>query len=178
MPGNKAAHNALRTFVEKAADLLDKRIHLLILDLHPPGRRDPQGIHGAIWEDIAGEEYTAPSDKPLTLASYESGLTVRANVVPVRVADVLPEMPLFLEPEKAVMVPLEETYQDRVCSSAAPLAPRPRRTVGLSEDRHGPFIHCPQPDQSCWRSADHHRAHAAALGHIHLELWHGLLTNG
>jgi Protein of unknown function (DUF4058) len=109
-PGNKASRNALRSFVEKAAELLDKRIHLLIVDLFPPGRRDPQGIHGEIWEEIAGQEYAAPADKPLTLAAYESGLTIRAYVVHAAVGDVLADMPLFLEPEKAVEAPLEATY--------------------------------------------------------------------
>src|SRR5437763_5036224 len=36
-PGNKAARHAIRSFVEKAAELLDRRIHLLIVDLFPPG---------------------------------------------------------------------------------------------------------------------------------------------
>src|SRR5205807_9753486 len=97
-PGNKASRNALRSFVEKAAELLDNRIHLLILDLHPPGPRDPQGIHGAVWEDITGQEYVAPADKQLTLVGYESALTVRVYLAPVAVGDVLPDMPLFLEP--------------------------------------------------------------------------------
>lgn len=110
-PGNKNSRNGLRAFVEKAAELLDKRIHLLILDPHPPGRRDPNGIHGEIWEEIAGEEYAAPTDKPLTLAAYESGLSVRAYVIHLQVGDALPDMPVFLEPEKAVIVPLETTYQ-------------------------------------------------------------------
>lgn len=109
--GNKNSRNGLRAFVEKAAELLDKRIHLLILDPHPPGRRDPNGIHGEIWEEIAGEEYAASADKPLTLAAYESGLSVRAYVAHIRVGDALPDRPVFLEPEKAVMVPLETTYQ-------------------------------------------------------------------
>ncbi len=109
-PSNKAGRNALRAFVQKAAELLDNRIHLLILDPHPPGRRDPQGIHNEIWQEIAGEEQAAPDDKPLTLAAYESGLTVRAYVVPFRVGDSLADMPLFLAPEKAVTVPLEATY--------------------------------------------------------------------
>jgi hypothetical protein len=109
-PGNKSAFNALRAFVAKAAQLLDQQIHLLILDLLPRGRRDPQGIHGEIWQEIAGQEYTAPTDKPLTLAAYESALSVRAYVVPVAVGDVLTNMPLFLEPDQAVDVPLEATY--------------------------------------------------------------------
>ncbi len=110
-PGNKASRNPLRAFVEKAANLIEKYIHLLILDLFPPGRRDPQGIHGVIWDEIAGQEYVAPADKPLTLVAYESGLTVRAYVVHVAVGDVLTDLPLFLEPQKAVEVPLEATYQ-------------------------------------------------------------------
>ena len=76
----------------------------------PPTTRDPQGIHGAIWEEISGQEYTGPSDQPLTLAAYESGLTVRAYVEPVAVGSVLTEMPLFLEPGAHVLVPLESTY--------------------------------------------------------------------
>jgi hypothetical protein len=110
-PGNKASRSALRAFVEKAAELLEKRIHLLIVDLHPPRRRDPQGIHREIWEEIAGQEYAAPAEKPLTLAAYESGLSVRAYVVSVAVGDELIDMPLFLEPGKAVHVPLEATYR-------------------------------------------------------------------
>jgi hypothetical protein len=77
-PANKAGRSGLRSFVEKAAERLDHRIHLLILDLHPPTPRDPQGIHWAIWEEITGQEYVAPAGKPLTLAAYESGLSVRA----------------------------------------------------------------------------------------------------
>jgi hypothetical protein len=110
-PGNKASRNALRSFVDKVAQLLDRQIHLLILDLYPPTRRDPEGIHGAIWEDIIGEHYEAPEDKPLTLAAYESALSIKAYVVQVAVGDTLPAMPLFLLPEKYVLVPLEATYQ-------------------------------------------------------------------
>lgn len=94
-PGNKAGRAAMRTFVEKAAELFEHRIHLLILDLQPPGPRDPQGNHGLIWEEISGDEYTSSPDKPLTLAAYESSLTVRAFVEPLAVGDPLTDMPLF-----------------------------------------------------------------------------------
>jgi Protein of unknown function (DUF4058) len=111
-PGNKASRHALRSFVTKAAEALYRGFHLLVLDLHPPGRRDPQGIHGAIWAEISDDAYTAPSDKPLTLAAYSAGQVKRAFVEPVAVGDVLPDMPLFLEPEAYVNVPLEASYQD------------------------------------------------------------------
>jgi hypothetical protein len=52
-------------------------LHLLFLDLHPPTPRDPAGIHGAIWEELTGQSYAAPGDKPLTLVAYESSVTAR-----------------------------------------------------------------------------------------------------
>ena len=100
----------MRAFVEKASELLAKGIHLLILDLFPPGKRDPQGIHGEIWQEIAGQEYAAPADKPLTLAAYETGNTMRAYVIHAAAGDALADMPLFLAPQQAVTVALEATY--------------------------------------------------------------------
>ena len=110
-PGNKRSNRDFRDFVEKAAKLLDLAIHLLVLDLHKPSRRDPQGIHGAIWEEFTGETYAAQTDKPLTFVSYESDPAIRAFVVHAAVGDDLPDMPLFLEPGLTVTVPLEATYQ-------------------------------------------------------------------
>ena len=111
-PGNKAARTAFRAFIDKACDLLENKIHLLIIDLFPPGRRDPQGIHAAIWQELVDEaEFTPPPDKPLTLAAYESAAVITAFVESVAVGDPLPAMPLILEPDAAVAVPLEETYQ-------------------------------------------------------------------
>jgi hypothetical protein len=111
-PGNKAGRNAFRAFLDKTCDSLEHKIHLLILDLFPPTRRDPQGIHAAIWQELVEEvDYAPPPDKPLTLAAYESSLVVKAYIEPVAVGDALPDMPLILEPGWAVNVPLEQTYQ-------------------------------------------------------------------
>jgi hypothetical protein len=110
LPGNKSSLGPLRDFVEKAGSLLSLGIHLLIVDLFPPSKRDPNGIHGAIWEDMSGQVYTAPHDKPLTLASYDASPGVRAYVEHLAVGDALVEMPLFLEPGGHVPVPLEATY--------------------------------------------------------------------
>jgi hypothetical protein len=110
-PGNKSSQTALRRFVEKAVELLSQDIHLLIVDLIPPTRRDPNGIHGAIWDALTDEEYSAPPSKPLTLASYEAEMGVRAFVEPVAIGETLIEMPLFLKPGGHVSVALELTYQ-------------------------------------------------------------------
>jgi hypothetical protein len=109
--GNKSGRKAFDDFVRKAAEFLSCQVHLLILDLQPTTSRDPQGIHGSIWDEVAGHEYVRPTDKPLTLAAYESGSGVRAFIEPVGVGDTLIDMPLFLDPGRYVAVPLEETYQ-------------------------------------------------------------------
>ena len=111
--GNKSSNVTMRAFVDKAAEFLFQGVHLLVVDLHAPGPRDPLGIHGAIWDDITDQVYSKP-DKPLTLASYESGpagISTRAYVRPVAIGDLLPDMPLFLEPGGHVPVPLEATYE-------------------------------------------------------------------
>jgi hypothetical protein len=109
--GNKSGRKAFEDFVRKAAQFLEHRVHLLILDLQPVTARDPQGIHGAIWDEVAGQEYVRPADRPLTLAAYESAAGVRAFVEPAKLGDTLIDMPLFLEPGRHVAVPLEETYR-------------------------------------------------------------------
>ena len=110
-PGNKSSRKAMASFVAKVGQFLDQDIHLLIVDLHPPGPRDPQGIHSAIWEEIAGQPYSPPAGKPLTLASYESDLALRTYVRCIAVGEELVDMPLFLDRHMHIEVPLERTYQ-------------------------------------------------------------------
>jgi len=110
-PGNKANQHALDSFVDKVLDFLDAGIHLLIVDLFPPGPRDPQGIHAAVWSQIGDDDFQLPPDQSLTLVAYSSGHERRAFIEPVAVGGVLPEMPLFLEPDRYVPIPLEETYR-------------------------------------------------------------------
>ncbi len=109
-PGNKASRPALRSFVSKAVELLEAGIHLSVIDLFPPGRRDPQGIHAAIWTEIEEDDFQLPQDKPLTIAAYSAGPIKKAFIEPVAVGDELPDMPLFLDPETYVLVPLAQTY--------------------------------------------------------------------
>jgi hypothetical protein len=95
-PGNKSSTSGFHTFVSKALELLEHRVHLLIVDPFPPGPRDPMGIHAAIWSEMGGEAFELPADKPLTLVAYECDSTTRAYIEPVAVGDKLPDMALFL----------------------------------------------------------------------------------
>jgi hypothetical protein len=110
-PGNKNSRHGLRAFVEKAVEVLRAGIHLLIVDLFPPGPRDPQGIHKVLWDEFTDNDFALPPDKPLTLAAYIGGLMPETFVEPAAVGAAVPEMPLFLTPALYVPVPLEATYQ-------------------------------------------------------------------
>ncbi len=110
-PGNKASTYALNTFVQKSAGYIGAEVHLLVIDLFPPSKRDPQGIHKAIWDCFIEEDYELPAEKPLTLVSYEAQPEPVAYVESVAVGDVLPDMPIFLKPGYYVPAPLEKSYQ-------------------------------------------------------------------
>jgi hypothetical protein len=110
-PGNKSSTSAIRAFVEKTSDLIERGVHVLVIDLHPPTKLDPQGIHELIWDQLGENDFELPADKPLVLAGYDAGPPCVAYIMPVAVADVLPDVPLFLRPEFYVPVPLEATYQ-------------------------------------------------------------------
>ena len=105
-PGNKAARNESRRFIEKTDDLLAAGVHLLLIDLFPPSARDPAGVHAALWDD----DYTPPPDKPLAVAAYDAE-DKTAYVEPLAVGDPLPDMPVFLRGQHYVPVPLDATYQ-------------------------------------------------------------------
>jgi hypothetical protein len=127
-PGNKRSRHALRAFIEKARQALDQGIHLLVVDLFPPGPRDPQGIHKAIWDEVVDEPFELPPDKPLTLAAYVGGALKRSYVEPFAVGDSLPDMPVFLTPDRYVPAPLDATY-------ASTWAACPKQVKALIETR-------------------------------------------
>jgi hypothetical protein len=109
-PGNKSGKHAIRAFVDTTLDFICQGIHVLVIDLFPPGRRDPQGIHKVIWDEVQEEPFELPADKPLTLVSYSAGIPKKAYVEPVAVGDVMRDMPVFLDAATYVLAPLEETY--------------------------------------------------------------------
>lgn len=109
-PGNKRSQFELNRFLDKLDEALMRGCHLLVIDPHPPGRHDPNGIHAAFW----GRRLSAPRgvtpDRPLGLSAYRADIHPTAYFQPVAVGQPLPEMPLFLTPDMYVNVPLESTY--------------------------------------------------------------------
>lgn len=111
-PANKDRPRHVEEFVDKALSTLDVGVNLLLLDLFPPGAYDPSGIHGAILQQLeeSDERYELPAQEPATLASYAAGPAVEIYLEHVGVGASLPEMPLFLRPDRYINVPLESTY--------------------------------------------------------------------
>jgi hypothetical protein len=109
-PGNKDNRDDFREFVGKAVDLVEKGVHLLVVDLFPPTRRDPRGLHAAIWKVLTRRRSEPPADKPLTFASYRATDPAATYVQPRAVGDPVPDLPLFLTPERYVSAPLVATY--------------------------------------------------------------------
>ena len=112
-PGNKSGKHAFEEFLEKSVAFIREGIHLLVIDLFPPTKRDSFGVHRAIWEDFEekDDEFVFPAGKNLILASYNASRSKEAYLEPVTVGDSLPDMPLFLFEGYRVSVPLESTYQ-------------------------------------------------------------------
>ena len=110
-PANKDRASCVKDFVEKVDDALSRGIHVLVADLFPPGKHDPEGIHGALWDRYSAEGYVVPTDHPLTLVSYRTGGVVEAFVEHLKVGEGLIDMPMFLDSDFYISIPLEATYQ-------------------------------------------------------------------
>jgi hypothetical protein len=112
-PANKDLASHVEDFAAKVVSALDLGVHVLLVDLFPPGPQDPHGTHGVIRPrlDLSDEPYDLPADEPLTLAAYAAGPQVEIYLEHRRVGAALPDMPLFLRPDRYVSVPLEPTYQ-------------------------------------------------------------------
>ncbi len=112
-PGNKNNRRALDAFRRKINLLLDQRVHLLLIDILPPGPVDPDGLPIAL-------SVTDPMDVPVvTEAEPYSVLSVRCSedsellggfAEMIGRNQPIPEMPLFLSEDHYVNVPLEATY--------------------------------------------------------------------
>ena len=91
-PGNKHDNESFDSFCEQVVDAIRSRIHVQVVDLFPPSRRDPLGIHKA------------------NFASYEADGVNTAYIETLAVGEPLPAMPQFIAPGAHILVPLEESY--------------------------------------------------------------------
>ena len=108
-------------FAGKVVSAVEAGVHVLVVDLHPPTARDPDGIPGEIGAEW-GEDYSLDPATPLTAASYVADDPPVAYIQPFAVGDELPDMPLFLDPGHYVTVPLGATYTENFTKFPARLS--------------------------------------------------------
>lgn len=108
-PGNKDRRVSVERFTRKAVEAMEDGVHLVLIDLLPPGPADPAGLHGAVLDQL-GATYAPPAGKPLVAASYRCGMNWRAFAEPLAVGDPPPTVPLFLTPRHHVPLPLGPSY--------------------------------------------------------------------
>lgn len=123
-PGNKTSRSRLQDLVDKVCELVEGGTHVVVIDLFPPGRLAPEGLHVAFWDALAGEPAQGISAGERLTAAYCAGKTTSAYVQPVRVGESLPAPPLFLDETAYLPLPLEETYE-----SVWKTYPAPWRTI-------------------------------------------------
>jgi hypothetical protein len=110
-PANRDRTAYVAEFATKVETALLHGVHVLLVDLFPPGPHDPQGMHGVIWECFDDEPSVISPNEPLTLASYVGGQSPEAYLEYLAVGSSLPDMPLFLSADRYVNTPLDSTYQ-------------------------------------------------------------------
>ena len=111
-PGNKHDEVSLDNFCDKVVEAIRARVHVLVVDLFPPTRRDPVGIHKLIWDHFEPDDPFEPlTQQNRVVASYEADGINTAYVETPAVGEPLPAMPLFIAPGAHIVVPLEDTYQ-------------------------------------------------------------------
>lgn len=112
-PGNKNNQARYEAFVHKTVDAIRRRVSVLLVDVHETGRFDQDGINACIRNMLAPHA-TPITDKPRhsTLVSYCPDPPRAVDIYLEHVArDMpLPDMPIFLNPDRYVNVPLEATY--------------------------------------------------------------------
>jgi hypothetical protein len=119
-PANKDREQHVVEFLDKLEDALSHGIHVLLVDLFPPGKYDRDGLHCALLKRLGEKAHRVPAREPLLLASYVADEPVKAYWEYLAVGNELPEMPLFLDPGVYVKTPLESTYDTAWRSTPEP----------------------------------------------------------
>jgi hypothetical protein len=112
-PANKDRRSNVRELADKIIRALEANVQVLLLDLLPPTKHDPGGIHSAVWHHFDVTPPRTSDAGPFTLASYAwQGTEPQAYLEPVALGQPLIDMPLFLSRDRYVYVPLEMTYME------------------------------------------------------------------
>ena len=109
-PGNKDRRSAVSDFADKCVTALAGGLHLVVIDLFPPGPHDPGGLALTVARTAGMGDLSPPPGRRVPAVAFESAELVRAYAEPFDVGESLPELPLFYRPGWYVNLPLQPTY--------------------------------------------------------------------
>jgi hypothetical protein len=104
-PVNKCSKRAFRAFVYKVVTQLECRIATLTVDIVAPA------IGAPIWEAMRKHTYDFPAAEPPVAASYDCRPIAHVYIEAITVGEALPDMPLSLDTDLYIQVPLEAAYK-------------------------------------------------------------------
>ena len=108
-PSNRSGSQARREFLRKSAVFLGEGVHAAIVDPFPT---EPTNFPRRLWKRLTGRTLDYRPCKPYLQSSFTAEADDRFSVA-VQSCDLgepLPDLPLSLTADVAVMLPLEATY--------------------------------------------------------------------
>ena len=109
LPGNKDRTTSIQELVNKVDAALMQGIHVMIVDLFPPRKFDPQGLHGEVWARY-GMRVRRPSRSALDRLLVSGRRAGQAYIEHMAFGDPLPGCPVPGRRD-VIYVPLELSYQ-------------------------------------------------------------------
>lgn len=109
-PGNKHSESAVHDFRLKYQEAMRRGGHFLSIDVLPPGRHDPLGMHRECWDGPEKSPCVVTQDEPIGFASYVASDLPHVDFERAGRNGFVPTMPLFLSKTHYVDLPLEATY--------------------------------------------------------------------
>lgn len=109
-PGNKDRRRHAVDFAAKLQLAVESGVHVTTIDLFPPTRSAPRGLHNEIWRAFDRDLVLTPPGRPLALAAFVAKRRPQIFFDFRAVGDELPTFPIALDDKRGAMLPLAETY--------------------------------------------------------------------
>ena len=106
---NKGSRSRFDAFLRKSAEVIDGGSHLSIVDVHRARSLDPRGMVDAVWKELSGQT-TELDGRSCGAVRVGTGLSLHAE--PMAVGRPVPDLPLFLNGDSAVTLPLAAAYAE------------------------------------------------------------------